>query len=293
MGNTATQDVIGKVDVSEVLKEHTEKISTKNIAGALAKAQMEMINPKLDKTNPFFHSKYASLAAVRDATIPILAKHGIATIQSLTNAASGDITCTTKLIHTSGETLECSLTLPSVKKDAQGMGAASTYARRYALQAMCGIVGEDEDDGNIAVSAGKQATQKKTQTAEAQQHKQELSKAIDGETMPFNGQPVVGIKSVTSKPGETNGKPWIKYFITTSQGETLPTFDRKIAELAEKAKAEDFGVIISKETKGKYTNIVGMERMTEPDFTDPSKFGLSAQNENPEQGDIDEIDLKF
>ena len=86
---------------------------------------------------------------------------------------------------------------------------------------------------------------------------------------PYNGQPVVGIKSVTSKDGNTNGKAWIKYFITTSEGETLPTFDRKIAVLAEKAQAEDFGVIITKETKGKYTNIIGMERMPEPDFSDP------------------------
>ena len=104
---------------------------------------------------------------------------------------------------------------------------------------------------------------------------------------PYNGQPVVGIKSVTCKTGETNGKPWTKYFITTSEGETLPTFDKNIALLAEKAKAEDFGVIISKETKGKYTNIVGMERMPEPDFSEP--------DENLEKlaGDIGEADIPF
>lgn len=110
---------------------------------------------------------------------------------------------------------------------------------------------------------------------------------------PYNGQPVVGIKSITSKPGESNGKSWTKYFITTSDGETIPTFDKKIAELAGKAKAEDFGVIITKETKGKYTNIVGMEKMPEPDFSDPGKFGLSAQNENPEQDDINHEEIPF
>ena len=104
---------------------------------------------------------------------------------------------------------------------------------------------------------------------------------------PFNGQLVVGIKSVTSKTGETNGKAWIKYFITTSENETLPTFDKKIAELAEKAKTEDFGVIISKETKGKYTNIVGMERMPEPDFSDP---GLKSEIT---EGDINSEDIPF
>jgi len=103
--------------------------------------------------------------------------------------------------------------------------------------------------------------------AEAPQHKKELSNAIEGKApMPYNGRTVVGIKSVISKTGETNGKPWTQYFITTSEGETLPTFDKKIAELAEKAKVIDFGVIISTETKGKYTNIVGMERMPDPGF---------------------------
>src|SRR3990167_747387 len=103
--------------------------------------------------------------------------------------------------------------------------------------------------------------------AEAPQHKKELSNAIEGKApMPYNGRTVVGIKSVISKTGETNGKPWTQYFITTSEGETLPTFDKKIAELDRKAKVIDFGVIISTETKGKYTNIVGMERMPDPGF---------------------------
>ena len=103
--------------------------------------------------------------------------------------------------------------------------------------------------------------------AEAPQHKKELSNAIEGKApMPYNGRTVVGIKSVTSETGVTNGKTWTQYFITTSENETLPTFDKKIAELAEKAKVVDFGVIISTETKGKYTNIVGMERMPDPGF---------------------------
>lgn len=276
MTNTYVQDQIAKVDVQEVLDKHTGEVldkaeivnkpiqSLKNIAGALAKAQLEMKNPTLDKENPFFHSKYASLAAVRDASIPILAKHGIATMQLLSNAQNGDIVCTTTLLHTSGEYITSDLVLPATKKDAQGLGSASTYARRYALQAIVGIVGEDDDDGN-------ESTKKQEPAQEAQKHKQELSKVINGESpMPYGGQPVVGIKSVTSKAGNTNGKAWTKYFITTSENETLPTFDKKIAEFAEKAKAEDFGVIISKETKGKYTNIVGMERMPEPDFSDPA-----------------------
>ena len=94
--------------------------------------------------------------------------------------------------------------------------------------------------------------------AEAQQHKQELPNAV------------VGIVSVTQKQGEKDGKPWTKYHIKASDGGDWTTFDKKIAEAAKKAKEEDYGVILTTETKGKYTNIVGIEKMTEPDFSSPT-----------------------
>ena len=121
------------------------------LATALAAAQCEMTNPRFDKTNPGFRSKYASLAAVRDAVIPVLAKHGIAVIQNLTTT-DGGIACTTMLLHKSGQSLISTLPMPSAKHDAQGLGSAATYARRYSLMAMAGVVGDDDDDGNAAVA---------------------------------------------------------------------------------------------------------------------------------------------
>ena len=56
--------------------EQTDKIDA-----ALAKAQAEMTNPVYDSTNPHFKSKYASLAGVRNAIIPVFAKHGVACVQ--------------------------------------------------------------------------------------------------------------------------------------------------------------------------------------------------------------------
>ena len=121
------------------------------LATALAAAQAEMQNPRFDKTNPGFRSKYASLAAVRDAVIPVLARHGIAVIQNLTTT-DGGIACTTMLLHKSGQSLLSTLPMPSAKQDAQGLGSAATYARRYSLMAMAGVVGDDDDDGNAAVA---------------------------------------------------------------------------------------------------------------------------------------------
>lgn len=120
------------------------------LATALAAAQAEMANPKYDKVNPGFRSKYASLAAVRDAVIPVLSRHGIAVVQTL-HQTDGGIACTTVLLHKSGQMLQATLPMPAAKQDAQGLGSAATYARRYQLMAMTGVVGDDDDDGNAAV----------------------------------------------------------------------------------------------------------------------------------------------
>jgi hypothetical protein len=123
------------------------------IGAALAKAQCEMANPKFDKTNPHFKNKFASLAAVRDAVVPVLAKHGIACIQALTASDRG-VACCTHLVHSSGQTLVFGpLEMPVSKQDAQGFGSAATYARRYHLMAVACVVGDEDDDANAAAAA--------------------------------------------------------------------------------------------------------------------------------------------
>jgi len=119
------------------------------LATALAKAQAELKNPAFDSSNPHFKSKFASLASVRDTVTPILAKHGLSVSQfpiANENAAG----CTTLLMHSSGQWLSSECLLPMVKKDAQGAGSAITYARRYSLQAIVSVVGDEDDDGNAA-----------------------------------------------------------------------------------------------------------------------------------------------
>lgn len=125
-------------------------IDSGELAAALAKAQSEMGNPKFDKLNPHFKNKFASLAAVRDAVIPVLAKHNIACIQDLTNVEGG-VACTTTLLHSSGQRATLGpLKMPVSKADAQGFGSAATYARRYHLMAVANVVGDEDDDANGA-----------------------------------------------------------------------------------------------------------------------------------------------
>ena len=120
------------------------------LAKALAAAQVEMSNPTFDSQNPHFRSKFASLASVRNAVVPILAKHGIACVQEIQTTDSG-IACLTHLFHESGQSRTFGpLVMPATKPDAQGFGSAATYARRYSLQAVANVVGDDDDDANAA-----------------------------------------------------------------------------------------------------------------------------------------------
>jgi hypothetical protein len=131
------------------------------LAAALAKAQFVMANPKFDKLNPHFKNKFASLASVRDAVIPVLAEHGITCLQDLTNVEGG-VACTTILIHSSGQSMRFGpLKMPVSKADAQGFGSAATYARRYHLMAVANVVGDEDDDANEATGKPAQAQQLK------------------------------------------------------------------------------------------------------------------------------------
>ena len=128
------------------------------IATALAKAQAEMQNPSFDSANPHFKSKFASLAAVRNAVVPVLAKHGISLIQDVRTNDAGAVTCTTILTHSSGQQMSFGpLAIPPTKADAQGLGSAATYARRYSMMAVAAVVGDEDDDAESAVGRGRVA----------------------------------------------------------------------------------------------------------------------------------------
>jgi hypothetical protein len=124
----------------------------KNIATALAAAQINMGKALKQASNPHFRSKYADLGSVMDACLPALNAHGIAVIQPTGEDEIGRFV-ETRLIHgESGEQLSCWVPLIVSKNDMQGYGSAVTYARRYGLMAMAGIAPED-DDGNAAAKA--------------------------------------------------------------------------------------------------------------------------------------------
>jgi hypothetical protein len=134
----------------------SETIGT--IAAALAKAQAEITNPEKSLTatirSPFPREedrtfRYASLASGLDIVRKSLGKHEIATVQTTAiDNEVGLIRLTTILAHASGEWISSDWPVCPVSETAvpQRMGAALTYARRYALFTLVGIAGEDDLD---------------------------------------------------------------------------------------------------------------------------------------------------
>jgi hypothetical protein len=118
------------------------------LATALAKAQAEMKNAKLNKVNPHFKSRYADLAEIRDTVTPALSKHGIAVVHGLFPSEGNGLVVMTRLIHASGQWIESGFPIAFDKP--QTMGSAITYGRRYNLSAMTNIAADDDDDANAA-----------------------------------------------------------------------------------------------------------------------------------------------
>lgn len=137
--------------------------SIKELATALAKAQAEIENASKSSVNPHFKSKYADLAEVLNTVRPVFSKHGISVIQAPSYEA-GVASVETMLAHSSGEWLSNTCSAPVSKQDAQGVGSAVTYLRRYSLAAFAGIAQED-DDANSAVGHRQQTKPDGAQSA--------------------------------------------------------------------------------------------------------------------------------
>ena len=118
--------------------------SIKNIAIALCDFQGAVETIRKTETNPFFKSKYASLADILSVIRQPLTENGLSFVQF----PKGKYGLETMLMHTSGEWLSESYEMEPSKHDPQGAGSVITYQRRYALGAILGLNIDVDDDGN-------------------------------------------------------------------------------------------------------------------------------------------------
>jgi len=114
--------------------------------------------PKLtkDADNPFTKSKYISLGTLLSQVLPVLNRYGFALTQQVTTL-DGQPALKTTLLHTTGAQIDSTMLLMLKTADPQGQGSAITYARRYSLMSLLGIVADDDDDGQSAQRSATQA----------------------------------------------------------------------------------------------------------------------------------------
>ena len=153
--------------------------NTNNIYAALAQFRGQVKGIRKDSKNPQYDSKYASLDAIWEAIAEPLSKNGLSVQQSverigepfeMTEWNKKVYACwyrvSTTISHSSGETIE----LPGIDIpcaiNAQKIGAAITYGKRYTLSAALGLSTETDDDGNsISVNTQVEYIQQPTMQA--------------------------------------------------------------------------------------------------------------------------------
>lgn len=122
--------------------------ATPELFAAFLEAQSEIENATKNASNPFHKSQYADLNEVLGVIKPTFAKHKLGFMQF--PSFDGSLASVTTLVcNDKGSFLSFTSSCTPAKSDAQGIGAATTYLRRYALAGLAGIYQED-DDGNSA-----------------------------------------------------------------------------------------------------------------------------------------------
>src|SRR5258708_6136813 len=156
------------------------------IVAALAKAQGEFPPIHKDKevtvitkAGKRYSFRYAPLETVMEKVRPVLARNNIAIMQY---ASEKEIV--TVLLHTSGEWLSSPPMKISMEEEGsmQAMGSAITYAKRYSLCAMLGVVADDDDDGNAAGGNNVETTKDNTPDGK----RDAVSKALTGNSVAEN-----------------------------------------------------------------------------------------------------------
>lgn len=194
------------------------------IAAALAAAQTELRDPPRNKEGQRRNgkqTKYAGLDDILSTARPVLASHGIAISQPV-EVIDGTPTLVSRLLHTSGETLQSVWILQS-KGSPQERGSELTYARRYTLEGLIGVAATDDDDGQ-ASSKQQPRVERRGQVVDTQQRRKVEPQA---EQLPQNSPEPQGPPGHTESPSPA--------------ADGVPLEDQPLP----KAKREDVGRILA------------------------------------------------
>lgn len=219
--------------------------SINELATALAAVQGAMEPARMNAVNPFLKNKYADLNSVIESVKLLLAENGLSYVQ-MPNTPPIEygpaIGLTTRLMHSSGQWIEETYTMPMPSEERgksmmQVAGSAISYARRYALSAMLGIVADEDSDGNGQQDRGrnvsKQSAPPAKQNGNGRQPTPHATNRIESEldTMVNELDAALG----TTPPN--NGK---KHTVSTDQQKPSEAQMRQFHSLGEQAYGPDW-----------------------------------------------------
>ena len=136
----------------ETNMETSEQIN--ELAPALSKLQSSISNPVKDAKA--HHSRYASFPSVLNTIRPHLAENGLSIVQTSRKDElywSMHVIVTTRLLHSSGQWIQEDISSAinmKAQNSIQDMGSLISYLKRYAIQGLVLIAGDDDDDGEAA-----------------------------------------------------------------------------------------------------------------------------------------------
>lgn len=136
------------------------------LAAALVEVQLLMKPVPKNKTGQVGNqkTKYADLETCATALQALLPTHQLAYTQTFRDCETG-VKLRTQLIHASGQWIAGEMRMPCTKNGPQEVGSAATYARRYSLCAIVGLVADDDDDATAAQREPRQRKQAQNQEA--------------------------------------------------------------------------------------------------------------------------------
>lgn len=183
---------------SEIKISHSAEI--KEFVAALAKAQGVMKPAVFNRVNPHFKTRYADFTSCMDACRLPLSENGLAAIQYC-ETIEGKLNLVTMLAHVSGQWMKSEFPLIPTKMDSQGIGSAMTYAKRYSLCGMVGIVADEEgdDDGEAAVGRGRQEEAQRQSQRPVPHPQSTQAQNISISVPKINPKQVSAIKSLEDK----------------------------------------------------------------------------------------------
>ena len=181
------------------------------LSRAMLQIQKNLLPALKDATNPFTRSNYATLNSVMESCRSELLSHGIWLTQlpcpAPVELGAGHIGLETRLIHAeSGQWISSLAVIPLPKNDPQGMGSAITYARRYSLCAMLGIVTEDDDGEGAKISSKSASSQKRSIGGPQRQKEPSGNTTIENQISGASNRAVDDLKNLPKLDGVTYRK---------------------------------------------------------------------------------------